>query len=387
MQVSRKNLISILLLAISVIGTLTLYFYWEDGITQIFLILSLGIFLIMAFLTDVLSDKAFIIVMCINAASLLMTVAYHKSLGIILLFINMILACAVFNNIHVDKKTYVWIHLIPAVLWTLLAIFSVKGSYPVPTGEIWQYKTLGIVFQKNTVGILSLGSIFHWICILEQLPLRKITKILAAIPMFVFPIWKIVESGCRSATIAVIAFCVLYLFLNKTIPYRYYYLIILGIIVCSGLFTIYYVENIVELEFDDIMGGNPFNRLGTWEAAFSLIRRYPVFGSGTDIKMLTYDSAHNTVLSWLKTIGIVPLVTYALFLVKRKQGKENGSYNRAAQVAVMAGLAVSFFESFYADSFFYLSFLLFLINPEEKSYDTESDPLLLVRGKAAATKF
>ena len=201
----------------------------------------------MALLNNAFSDRTFLIVLCVNAASLLITISYHKSMGVTLLFVNVLLACVLFNNMHLDKKTYLFIHLIPAVLWSVLAISSVRGAYPVPTGEIWHYKCFGIIFQKNTVGILALASIFHWICILEQLRIRRITKVLVAIPMFIFPIWKIIESGCRSATIAVTAFCVLYLFLNRPIPYRYYYPIILGIIVCSGLFTIYYVENIVEL--------------------------------------------------------------------------------------------------------------------------------------------
>ena len=382
MELSRKKITSIMLIILTVVSAAALFAYWNDAFNRIMILFDMAVLIFLGLLNNILSDKRIIIILCVNLVSLMITMMYHHSFGVTIVFLNLLLACFVFNQIQVDRRTYQLMHLICAVLWTIIALAAVKGSYPVNNGtEIFQFKSCGVILQKNFVGITSLGGLFHWTCLVETFRARRLNKIIVMIPIFVMMVNKILESKCRSATLAVIAFGALYILTKSDIPYRYYYIIVLAIVVASGAFTIYYVDNIVEMEVDDIMGGNPFNRLGTWEAAFSLIYKFPIFGSGTDMKMLTYDSAHNTVLSILKTVGIIPTVTYAFCLVKRfKPDIKKASYSRVSQIALIAGMAVSFFESYYVESFFSIVFLIFLINPEpEEERDTEDNPLLLVR--------
>ena len=145
---------------------------------------------------------------------------------------------------------------------------------------------------------------------------------------------------------------------------------VLVIILCSAGFTIVYSMYIESLGLGDIMGRDSLSRVYIWEAAFDLIKKYPIFGSGTEIQMAMLDSAHNTVLSWMKTIGLIPTVTYAFFLARRRPDTK-GTYSKVAQIAVIASLLVSFFESFYADSMFCMSFMLFFLQPGESSKTIE----------------
>jgi hypothetical protein len=376
MGFNKKSITSILLIILTVVSGFALYTYGNGGLNQILIILHFGILVTLALLNNILSDKFVLIVLFINLASIVITMMYHSSFGVSIVFLNMLLACFVFNNIQVEKNIYLFLHLIPAILWTVIVIFSVKGDYPISTGEIFDYSFFGIIYQKNTVGIVALGCIYSWLSVLETFNIRRITKNIISVPIIVVFLLKILESNCRSATFATILFCVLYYFIRNEIPYKWYYIILLIGIVLSGLFTIYYVENVVEIDLGDVMGRNTFHRLGTWEAAFNLIRRYPIFGSGTDIKMLIYDSAHNTVLSILKTIGIIPTLTYAVCFAKRLQNKKQLRYERVCQMAIISALMVSVFESFYVESYFYLTFLMLLINPlngNDRSLKTSSD--------------
>ncbi len=384
MGLSEKRITPVLLVILSVLNCAGIYLLQVPSANRILLCLNLFILVIMAGVNRLNEDRCFLAVFCINLASLILTITWHKTFGVAIMFLNVLLACHVFNNIQADRRAYLWMHFITALTLSVFVIAGVKGAYPVynsGTLEIFQFKAFGVITQKNTQGILALCCMFHWICLLETLSKDRIKKIICAIPVFCVFFLKITEANCRSAIMASAVFAVLYIFTRHEIPYRTYYILLIAALTVTGLFTIYYVENVTEIiETDEIMGGSPFNRLGTWKAALSLIGKYPVFGSGTDIKMLIYDSAHNTVLSWLKTIGLIPAVTFVLYFAKRTQGRKNAGYNRVSQMMVISGLMVAVFESFYADSHIGMLFLMLLINPEKDGkYDTEADPLLLVR--------
>ena len=372
MEISRNNITSVLLLGLAFIGSLTLYFYWNDGINQLFLIISFVILMGLALLTGVFSERIFIVILCLNVASLMVTMAFHKGLGVTLLFMNVLLASFIFNNIRVERWAYIMLHLIPALLWLVFCIAAIKGSFyygETYQGETyWGYQCFGMIINENTIGLLSLCSIFHWACLIEQLPARRMTRILATIAISAFPAWRMIQAGCRSVFMAMIIFGVLCFVLRGPIPYRTYYFLVLGVILFSLLFAFVYVIFIERLELGEIMGRDSTSRVYIWEAAFELIKQYPIFGSGTEIRMVLLDSAHNTILSWFKTIGLLPTITYSFFLVKRRPGNDI-PYSKVAQAAVLAGLIIGFFESYYADSFFYMSFMLFLLNPESKSLE------------------
>ena len=373
MSFNKERISSILLIALTIISSASLYTYGNSTLNQITILTQLVILVGMACLNSIFSDKYVLLILFLNASSLIVTMAFHKSFGVTIVFANLLVACFIFNNIQVKKNVFIGMHLIVAVLWSILVFCAVRGGYMNEVGDYLHYKSLGVLYHKNTIGIAALGSLYHWSCLIHSIPVRELTRNIISLPVFVVFILKIVETDCRSAIMAAIIFVVLYCFVRREIPYKYYYVIVIIGIICSGIFTIYYVNNVVELDVGDVMGRNPFERLGVWKAAHALIKGYPIFGSGTDYKMMMFDSAHSTVLSILKTIGIIPTISYALSLVMRCRNNIKKKYFRISQIAVISGLMVSVFESFYVESYLYLPFLLLLINPYQGKNNESSE--------------
>ncbi len=363
MPFTKERLSSILLITLSAISSVSLYFNGNATLNQITILTQMALLFVLAFLNSILSDKYKLLILFLNISSLIVTMAFHKSFGVTIVFINLLLACFIFNNIQVDRKAFLYMHIVIAILWSIIVFCAVRGDYLDTAGNYFHYRLLGVLYHKNTIGIVAIGSLYHWSNLVYSLHVRELTKNIIAVPLLVIFILKIIETDCRSAIIAVSLFAILLCFIRRDIPYKYYYIIVLVMIICSGVFTIYYVNNVVELDVGDVMGRNPFERLGVWKAAHALIKEYPVFGSGTDFKMMKFDSAHSSVLSILKTIGIIPVISYALSLVMRSGKNLKKRYFRISQIAVISGLIISVFESFYVESYLYLPFLLLLINP------------------------
>ncbi len=368
MGFSRNKMTSILILSITFISSAAIFTYGNSTINQVIIIIQLFLLLGLAMFNNIFLDRVVLIILFLNLASIIITMAYHKSFGVSLVFLNILLSCIVFNNINVNKSTFLCSHLISALIWSLWILFSVKGVYNPEKGSYLWYKFLDSIYHKNTMGIVAIGCIYHWTCVLETISIRRISKNIFFIIIGIPYVYKIIESECRSAIFALIIFAILYYLIRHEIPYRMYYVILIVCIILSGIFTLFYVGNIVELDFGDVMGRNTVNRLDVWKDAVSLIREYPFFGSGTDYKMYITDSAHNTVLSILKTIGVVPLLSYVFCFGKRLSTQKFNSYCRVSQIVVLSGMMISVFESFYTESYFSIVFLLFLINPEFREY-------------------
>ena len=147
------------------------------------------------------------------------------------------------------------------------------------------------------------------------------------------------------------------------------------LLISSLLFTLLYVqlaENYGDIEMFDkkLFSGRQY----VWESAFKQIRKYPIFGSGTDFAMIsaqgeTTQSTHNTVLGLLRTLGIIPTVTFLIYAGKTLDFKKKTRVDKYAQFAFISCLVVSFFEQLLTERFMYmlfLSFLLFNIKQDEK---------------------
>lgn len=83
----------------------------------------------------------------------------------------------------------------------------------------------------------------------------------------------------------------------------------------------------------------------------------------------TTQSTHNTVLGLLRTLGIIPTVTFLIYAGKTHDFKEKTKVDKYAQFAFISCLVVSFFEQLLTERFMYmlfLSFLLFNIKQDEK---------------------
>ena len=108
MGFNKKSITSILLIILTVVSGFALYTYGNGGLNQILIILPFGILVTLALLNNILSDKFVLIVLFINLASIVITMMYHSSFGVSIVFLNMLLACFVFNNIQVEKNIYLF---------------------------------------------------------------------------------------------------------------------------------------------------------------------------------------------------------------------------------------------------------------------------------------
>lgn len=358
---TRYWLSSSLLICLVLLCSSSLFFYGNTQLNQINIICQMLILILIGFLTEIIYDRFSVFVVLLNISSLIITMAFHRCFGVAIVFINIILACIVFNNIQIDRNAFIAVHLIPAILWSIIVFFSIKGVYNTDIGEYYWYKFLNNIYHKNTIGIISSGCIYHWLCLIDIIRCRKLYKYSISIMIMIPYFFKIIESECRSALFAIILFALLCFLIKSDIKYRNFYFLTIGFIVMSGIFTIFYVVNINKLDLGVIMGRSTENRLDVWKDAFSLIWEHPFFGSGTDIKMNLSDSAHNTVLSILKTIGLIPLVSYIVCFGRRNISNNTKPYRKVSQMAVLSSLIIAFFESFYTESYISLAFLCLLI--------------------------
>ncbi|MBQ9639550.1 MAG: hypothetical protein IJV22_08350 [Bacteroidales bacterium] len=90
-----------------------------------------------------------------------------------------------------------------------------------------------------------------------------------------------------------------------------------------------------------------------------------MFGTGSAVNLdgVSADgtaSAHNTMLSWLHTLGVVPTLIM-LFWFGRMHLRVQTRAGRAAQAALLASMVITFWESFYAECTLAMPFLIFMM--------------------------
>lgn len=223
MAFTRENLTSGLLIVLTALAGSALYFYGNASFNQLMIICQLVILIVLAAMNGILCNRFVLLVLALNSASLIITMSFHRAFGVSIVFMNLLLACFVFNNIVVSKRTYMAMHLIAAVLWTAIAVMAVHGSYTTVAGEWHSYKFFSVTYHKNTYAIVILGCAFHWLSILETMECRRITRNLLAVPLLGISVWRIINSECRSVMMAIGVFTVLYtaftsLWLKMTFP-------------------------------------------------------------------------------------------------------------------------------------------------------------------------
>ena len=110
MAYTKERLSSILLLILTVISSASLYTYGNSTLNQITILTQLVILIGIAYLNNILSDKIILLLLFLNGSSLIITMAFHRSFGVTIVFVNLLLASFVFNNIQI--KRYVFIMLL-----------------------------------------------------------------------------------------------------------------------------------------------------------------------------------------------------------------------------------------------------------------------------------
>lgn len=358
-----------LLCLLPFLAFLSLCFYSYPIVSRLLLLVESGVFFLLLVLNWRLVGKWYKwAIIAANLASLAYTLLYHSGIGIALAFFNLLVALFIFNNLSLEKNEKRFLHFLSAAL---LLLFYFASNFGKIYGMITMRDFRGWFLNPNVVGMLLLALLFHAFNYVAGLEIDKNKKYLWLCAIVAVLGYLIYFSGCRSAIISLVAFLALLAIARlykKPIPYGYYKAAALLILIASIAFTVVYVYLSYHLSDLTILNKKLFTgREIVWQSAYGLISEQPFFGNGTDVLLETVGgnqttSAHNMLLSFWYTIGVIPTVTVALFFINRTRKTEGENRDRITQLALIASLVICFFESFYADPNLQIFFVMFLLS-------------------------
>lgn len=369
---NKDTLNKLLLGVLSVMPTVALINSSNIMFSKMVLIIELLLLLAMTVINHKAITKKELIILMLNLFSLVMTLSSHSAFGSAVMFINALLCFKIFNNIVVERRTFISIHIINGVLISLY-VFLIKR--PLYTGN-----TIADAFNNrintNMISILYLCAFLHLACvILSVIDKKRVCWILLMIPSFIYGenIW-FYES--RSAMISMIAFVILVIVASKKkLPYIKYKKICTITLVASLAFPFIYLAIFKMIGISELFGKGIGSRSVVWRNCIDLIKQYPIWGNGNDMLVvmnvngkLSY-SMHNTLLSLWKVLGIIPTVTFIIFCVQHDNQEYDDKRNIIAQITFISTLPVCFFESFLTEELLYMAFLPFLITNVKEIVD------------------
>ena len=369
---NKDTLNKLLLGVLSVMPTVALINSSNIMFSKMVLIIELLLLLAMTVINHKAITKKELIILMLNLFSLVMTLSSHSAFGSAVMFINALLCFKIFNNIVVERRTFISIHIINGVLISLY-VFLIKR--PLYTGN-----TIADAFNNrintNMISILYLCAFLHLACvILSVIDKKGACWILLMIPSFIYGenIW-FYES--RSAMISMIAFVILVIVASKKkLPYIKYKKICTITLVASLAFPFIYLAIFKMIGISELFGKGIGSRSVVWRNCIDLIKQYPIWGNGNDMLVvmnvngkLSY-SMHNTLLSLWKVLGIIPTVTFIIFCVQHDNQEYDDKRNIIAQITFISTLPVCFFESFLTEELLYMAFLPFLITNVKEIVD------------------
>lgn len=359
---TRQFHITPIIVIVTLISMIPIIFYSENTVEQICIISDFILLLYVALKTRIIYNRKCLLFIIFCSLSLLLTVAFYQGQGVAITFLNSFTCTLIFNNFGVNYNSFKYIHVIPAIILTIfLLTCDLQYGY---AGLV--YTVLGTRININMFGLFSLACFFHWMCFLQAIEIHKVLLTIVTLCLLVLLGYYIWISGCRSALLALVIFFVL--FFVKKQPFQYYnFLKITTIILLASIIFVWMYLSLSERTSNStILGKSLFSgRQIVWKSALELFNKSPIIGNGTSVMLHSVHStstasAHNTILSILYTIGIIPAITFVYWIVRRVK-LNCGIYNRVAQFAFLSSLVVCFFESFLIESRLYLLFLLFLI--------------------------
>lgn len=354
---------AVLLIIICLMPIFTLIVSANSFYSKMVLIITFGL-LITLYLHNYIRkiNKKEIIILLINLLSLLATNSIYSALGSSITFINTILCFKLFNNIELDKKTFVKIHLI---LGISLSCYVFTIPRPKYIGHLIEDAFHNLV-NTNIVSILFLCAFLHIMCCFFQFERSKKSVFIEIVLSFVYG-YNIWFFGARSAIVAMAIFIIGFVFIKKGIPYKSYKTIVTVTLILSLLFPILYLSFINRLSMTEFLGKGISTRRIVWQECIDVIKNNPVFGVGNGVKIqmrasgdLT-TSMHNTLLGLWKILGIIPVITFIPICINHDNTLYDNKKERISQIAFISTLIICFFESFYTEEMLYLAFLPFLI--------------------------
>ena len=356
------------LILIVLLSLMNIILYGNMVVQYASIIGTFGLLLYIAIKNRILNNKLFFLTVGLNLVSLLFTMFLYHGEGAALTFINVLLTLQVFNNITVDIRVQRKIHLVFSVILTLF-LCTVDLTYAYAG---FCYSALGMRININSFGILSLGGFYQWMCFLSKTRLKKQwVFVLYTVVIVVFSLW-LWTSSSRASLGAMVLFFLLCMFKRRPFSYRTMrWLVGVGLCVSLAIVPIY-----IELASNGnfalkILGKSIFSgRQIVWQSAWDTYLKSPLIGTGTTYvlqgvgKSVTV-SAHNTLLSILYVLGIIPTISFMLMITRRLPACQGNAYHRVSQFAFLSSLVLTFFESFYTDAYFYILFLILLLPLEQ----------------------
>lgn len=348
---------------------LSLGFYSYPIISRALLLIEGAVFFLILLLNASLIGKWHRwAILGLNAVSVAITLILHSGIGVALAFFNLFVAILIFNNLALTVEKKRFLHFLTAVL---LLFFYVLSNFGRLYGRITMRDFRGYFLNSNVVGMLLLALLFHAFNYVNSLEIDQKKKNQWLITVTATLGYIIILSWCRSAIISLAAFLgllALVRFYKKPITYAHYKIVSLMILVASILFTIVYVYLSYHMSDLTILNKKLFTgREIVWQSAYGLISETPIFGHGTDVLLNTVGgekttSAHNMLLSFWYTLGVIPMLSTALLFVNRSRKDVEYKRDRITQFALIASLFICFFESFYADPNLQIFFSLLLLS-------------------------
>lgn len=344
------------------------WFGYHDFLSSPLCIAVISILLTICFLVNLHKgmDISDVIATGVIVIMLWITSIINHSLGCVLTCYNIFILSFLLNNLQFDKKQLEVIHiLIVLLLGIFILTLDFKPNYE--TYNIFQKN--GEAININSFGVLILAFYYHFLVLLNSI-FKKRMKHFLFLCITPIAIYLIEISGCRSAYLAIIVFLILYL--NKNFVVSQYKKILLFVVIFAIAFPFIYLQVTDKLVGIDFGGKSLLSRQIVWQSAIDLIKEYPLLGSGTIYAMksslnnLYTDSAHNVFLGLWKTVGIIPMILFALRLRKGKNMDVITKSNVIKKKMFLSCMVLCIFETLLNDSNTYIFFMTLLLTQKEE---------------------
>ena len=305
-------------------------------------------------------------ILLLNLIFLTLNLFINMSFGVVLNFYNIIITFLVLKNLQFSRQQIKRIRGVLVVcLIILLSSFSITQAY----GSLLVYSG-NTYINANTYGILWLALFFNLILLIDLHVSNRLWKIWLLALTILISMSFIWASGCRTALFALVFFCVMCMMKKLDCKKVFVVLIVAGFILPSIYIALSEAYGDVQL-----MGKNLFSgRQNVWAKTWEQIKLSPILGTGTtlmiDIGNGNYtDSAHNVYLGIWKTIGIVPLVTFVVYLFKFSNTQH---HNTIGKKAFLSCLLVCIFETVLNDSNYNILYISLLMTVQEQKNNKEN---------------
>lgn len=343
-------------------------FFSNTQVERLYILLSFVILFTIAVNRRLLSTKVFFYVFLICCFSVFLTVIVHRGEGLVIVFLNILLAVLLFCNLQISAKAYRRIHLLIAVVLSLyVATVDFDNRW-----FSYIYSVLGYYLNVNSLSVLILAAFYSWMCFLSTISCRKLLLWIVRFGIFIGGSYLLYMCSCRTTITAMVVFALLSIAKKEPFSYKQFRRLIVTILILNVIIVPLYIS-IAEMNDDITILGKPFfsGRQYVWKSAWEHFRNSPLIGNGESVLFYGPNhtatlSAHNTLLNILCTLGVFPAASFVALLGRRLPSTRHYQYNRIAQFAFLSSLFLSFFESFYVDSHFFVFYLILLLPVESE---------------------